>query len=170
MTVVLRVLSAVALAVSGYVHLHLAHRYGYPGTITGEQLFIAQGVTALVLAAAILVTGNRWVWAAGALLGLASFAAVMTYRYVDLGAIGPLPNMYDATWQPSPEKMLSAIAEITVPLCFVLAMAAGHARRNAARRGGDRDAQNRPDGGASVGFAAVPPAAGDRVDHGEPTA
>jgi len=170
MTVLLRVLSAGALAVSGYVHLHLAHRYGYPGTITGEQLFIAQGVTALVLAAAILVTGNRWVWAAGAALGLASFAAVMTYRYVDLGAIGPLPNMYDATWKPSPEKMLSAIAEITVPLCFVLAMAAGHLRRDVAGRGGDRDAQDGPDGGSAVGLVPVPPAARNGVDHGEPPA
>lgn len=168
MAVVLRVLSAVALAISGYVHLHLAHRYGYPGTITGTQMFLAQGVTALVLAAAVLVTGNRWVWAAGAALGLASFAAVMTYRYVDLGAIGPLPNMYDATWQPSPEKLLSAVAEITVPVCFVLYLLMGRmaASRDGRGRRGSRHAQDGPDGGA-VTFLSVTPAAGDGVDDGQ---
>jgi len=70
------------------------------------------------------VTGNRWVWAAGALLGLASFAAVMTYRYVDLGAIGPLPNMYDATWQPSPDKLLSALVEIALPVLWAVHLVA----------------------------------------------
>lgn len=167
MAVVLRVLTAAALAVSGYVHLHLAHLYGYPGTITGTQLFVAQGVTAFVLALAILVTGNRWLWAAGAALGLASFAAVMTYRYVDLGAIGPLPNMYDATWQPSPDKVVSAIAEISVPLWWALHVATSRRRGDLARRGSRRGAQLRPDRGAA-GLLPVTPAASDRVDHGEP--
>jgi hypothetical protein len=124
----LRVVAAAALGVSAYVHLHLAHLYPYPGTITGTQLFRAQGVTAIVIAVALLVTGNRWVWWAAALLGLASFGAVMLYRYVDLGAIGPLPNMYDATWQPSPDKLLSAVAELVVPVV-------GAARATFARRG-----------------------------------
>jgi len=120
---VLRVLAAAALGISAYVHLHLASRYAYPGTINGEDLFRAQGIVAAVVAVALLVTGNRWVWLAAAAIGLASFVAVMLYRYVDVGAIGPLPNMYDSTWQPLPEKLLSAIAEAAVPVLWLLDLA-----------------------------------------------
>ena len=117
--VTLRVLAAAALGVSAYVHLHLANTHAYPGTISGTDLFRVQGVTAAVVAAVLLVTGNRWAWVAAALVGLASFGAVMLYRYVDVGAIGPLPNMYDATWRPSPDKLLSALVEIAVPVLWV---------------------------------------------------
>ena len=130
--IVLRVLAAAALAVSAYVHLHLAHRYAYPGTINGTDLFRAQGVTAAVVAAVLLATGHRWAWLAAAAVGLASFAAVMLYRYVDVGAIGPLPNMYDATWQPSPDKLLSALAEAAVVVLSLAYLAA--ARRSSPAR------------------------------------
>jgi hypothetical protein len=43
-----------------------------------------------------------------------SLGAVMLYRYVNVGAIGPIPNMHDASWQPSPDKMASAVAEAAV--------------------------------------------------------
>lgn len=119
----LRVLAAAALGISAYVHLHVAHLYDYGSNLTGTQMFYAQGVVAAIVAVALLVTGNKWVWAAAALVGLVSFAAVMTYRYVDVGAIGPVPNMYDATWQPSPDKLLSAIAEISVPVWWLLHLA-----------------------------------------------
>lgn len=130
--IVLRVLAAAALAVSAYVHLHLAHRYAYPGTINGTDLFRAQGVTAALVAAVLLLTGHRWAWLAAAAVGLSSFAAVMLYRYVDVGAIGPLPNMYDATWRPSPDKLLSAVAEAAVVLLWLAHLAAG--RRGSAAR------------------------------------
>ena len=110
-TWVLRVLAAACLAISGYIHLHLASRYNYPGTITGTQLFDAQGTVALIAAVLLLVTDNRWVWVVAAIVGLASFAAVMSSRYLSIGAIGPLPDMRDASWQPSPDKPLSAIVE-----------------------------------------------------------
>jgi hypothetical protein len=116
---VLRVLGAAALGVSSYVHLHLADRYPYPGTITGTQLFYAQGIVAAVLGLALLLTGHRLVWIAAAALGVASFAAVMLYRYTDLGAIGPLPDMNDMTWQPSPDKLLSAVVEALLPLLWL---------------------------------------------------
>ena len=121
----LRVLATAALGVSAYVHLHLAHLYAYPGTISGTDIFRAQGATAIVVAVVLLATGHRWAWMAAALLGLASFGAVMLYRYVDVGAIGPLPNMYDATWQPSPDKLLSALVEIALPVLWVIHLVVG---------------------------------------------
>src|SRR3954449_8939665 len=122
---VLRVIAATCLGISAYVHLHLAHRYGFPGTISGETIFRVQGVVAATVAVLLLLTGNKWVWVAAALVGLASFAAVMLYRYVNVGAIGPLPNMYDATWAPSPDKLLSALVELALPLLWVVHVAVG---------------------------------------------
>jgi hypothetical protein len=43
------------------------------------------------------------------LVSAGGFAAVLVYQYVDIGAIGPLPNMYDPLRYP--EKTLSVWAE-----------------------------------------------------------
>ena len=141
--IVLRVLAAGCLGVSAYVHLHLASRYGYPGTISGETLFRVQGVVAAAVGVLLLVTGNKWVWVVAALVGLASFGAVVLYRYVDVGAIGPLPNMYDATWQPSPDKPLSALVEIAVPMLLLIDLVVRRSSTSPARR---RSAAPQPGG------------------------
>jgi len=109
--VVLRLLGAGALAISSYVHLHLAHLYTSLGdTITMGDLFYAEGAVAAAVALWVLATGNRWAWAAVLLVAAASFGAVMLYRYVNVGSIGPIPNMYDPYWAPI-EKSLSVIGE-----------------------------------------------------------
>jgi hypothetical protein len=40
-------------------------------------------------------------------VGASALAAVLLYRYVDLGPLGPLPDMYENTWQV-PGKLLSS--------------------------------------------------------------
>jgi hypothetical protein len=118
---VLRVLTVAALAISAYVHLHLAHLYTTLGdTITQGDLFRVQGVVAAAVAVWLLVTGQRLAWWAAGIVGAASFAAVMVYRYENIGAIGPIPNMHDASWQPSPDKMLSAVAEAAVVVLVLI--------------------------------------------------
>jgi hypothetical protein len=118
-----------ALAVSGVIHLRLAPNYPFPGTVTGTELFYLQGSVALALALALLVTNRPAVWAAAAMVGLGSFAAVMAYRYLDVGAIGPLPDMHDPTWQPLPDKPASAVAEaVVVALCALHLAARRRAR------------------------------------------
>ena len=127
---VLRVLMVACLGISAYVHLHLAHLYTTLGdTITMGQLFKVQGVVAAAVALWLLVTGSRFAWWAGAAVSAASFAAVMLYRYVDIGAIGPLPNMYDAAWQPSPDKLLSAIVEGAGVVLFLVWLLVSRPRR-----------------------------------------
>jgi hypothetical protein len=51
---------------------------------------------------------GSWVAAFG--VGASALGAVLVYRYVDVGALGPLPDMYENTWQVS-GKLLSAYAE-----------------------------------------------------------
>jgi hypothetical protein len=127
--VALRLIGAAALAISSYVHLHGAHFYTSLGnTITQGDLFYAQGAIAALVALWVLVTGNRWAWVAVAMVGIASFAAVMTYRYVDVGSIGPIPDMYEPTWQTS-DKLLSAYAEAAAFVAAAMALIRMRARR-----------------------------------------
>jgi len=67
------------------------------------------------------MTGNRWAWVAVALVGAASFAAVVVYRYVDVGSIGPIPNMYEPSWQTN-QKLLSAYAEAAAVVIAAIAL------------------------------------------------
>jgi hypothetical protein len=128
--VALRVFGAGTLAVSAYVHLHLAHVYRpLGGTITQGDLFYVQGSLAAAVALWVLVTGHRLAWLMVALVGAASFAAVMVYRYVNVGAIGPIPNMYEPTWLPSPDKALSAVAEAVAVVVAAVALLRARARR-----------------------------------------
>jgi len=120
--VVLRLLGAAALAISSYVHLHGAHFYTSLGnTITQADLFYAQGAVAAAVGLWVLLTGQRLAWVAAGLVGAGSFAAVMLYRYVNVGAIGPIPNMYEPTWQTN-EKLLSAYAEAAAVVIAVIAL------------------------------------------------
>lgn len=135
--VLLRLLVVAGLGISAYVHLHLAHLYrGVGDSITMADLFYVQGGVAIAVAAWLLVTGMRSAWWLAGVVGLASFAAVMVYRYVDVGVIGPIPNMYDASWQPAPDKLLSAVAEAAVA-ALVLGRLLIRGHRGGARRRAD---------------------------------
>lgn len=44
------------------------------------------------------------------IVAVSAFGAVMLYRYADVGALRPIPDMYEPTWAP-PGKLASAWAE-----------------------------------------------------------
>jgi hypothetical protein len=104
------VLTATGLLYDAKVHLHLADDYDVVGSgVTQGLLFRIEAAVAIGLAIAVLVSDHRLVWAAAGLTGLGGVLAVLLYRYVDVGAIGPIPNMYEPAWFP--EKLHSAYAE-----------------------------------------------------------
>jgi hypothetical protein len=106
------ILIAVAgLAIDAYVHFHLASAYSGVKTSTLSQgdLFRAEGAVALIAAAALLLRPRRYTAAFAFIVLAAGTAAVVVYRYVNVGAFGPFPNMYEPLWYG--EKTLSAIAE-----------------------------------------------------------
>ena len=106
------VLVAVAgLAIDAYVHFHLAPVYApiRSNVLNEGELFRAEATVAVMAAAALLVRPRRYTAALAFVVSAGGTAAVLVYAYVDVGAIGPLPDMYDPLWYA--EKTLSAVAE-----------------------------------------------------------
>ncbi len=108
----LGVATAVLLAIDAYVHFHDAHFYDAVATSTLSQgsLFRAQAAAAVVVGIALLVRPHPVVWAVAVLVTASAVGAVLLYRYVDVGALGPLPDMYEPTWAAA-GKLASAVAE-----------------------------------------------------------
>lgn len=99
------------LAVDAYVHFDLASSYDPVKTSTLSQgdLFRAQSVVAILAALLLLVRPRRWTAAIAAVVAGSALAAVLVYRYVDIGQLGPIPSMYEPNWYT--EKTMSAVAE-----------------------------------------------------------
>lgn len=120
-----RAVVAVGLGVDAYVHLHLASRYqlAAPDGIGGGTLFRVEGVLASTALLLVLIRPRAASYAFAALVALGGLAAVVLYRYVDVGAIGPVPSMYEPIWFP--EKSLSALAEAAAAAFAVVALLIG---------------------------------------------
>jgi hypothetical protein len=104
-----RVLVVAGLAVSGYVHFNLASPYAEAGGVINEGvLFNAEAVAALLAALVVAIYGNRASYLAAFAVTASAVAALLVSRYVDLGAIGPFPDLYDPVWFG--EKVLAAVA------------------------------------------------------------
>lgn len=114
---VLAAVTAVLLAVDAYVHLRYAPQYdSLKSSVMSEgTLFRIQGVVAIVLAVALLIWPRVITWVLALLVAGSAVVAVVLYTYVDVGPLGPLPNLYENTWRP-PGKVLSAVAETAAAL------------------------------------------------------
>lgn len=106
-----RVVCAVGLGVDAVVHWQLAADYqlAAPGGIGQGNLFRIEAVTAVLVAAVVLVSGARVAFAAALLVAASAVGAVLLYRYVDVPAFGPIPSMYEPIWFV--KKTVSAVAE-----------------------------------------------------------
>ena len=101
----LRLLTVAGLAIDAYVHADLA---GIEIHTEGVLFALEAGASSLA-ALLVLATGTRLAYAFAFVVAVSAFAAIMVYRYIDVGAIGPIPNMYEPVWFH--EKTMAAIAE-----------------------------------------------------------
>jgi hypothetical protein len=110
---VVSVATAALLAIDAYVHFDDAGLYdfGAGAAFTQGSLFRAQASVAVVVAIALLVRPGRLSWALALLVSASAAGAVLLYTYVDVGKLGPLPNMYEPTWA-LPGKRASGVAEL----------------------------------------------------------
>lgn len=100
---VLRVVTAAALAVSAYIHVDLARRvHGLSAEqLTVGDLFLGQAVAATSAALALLLRPGRLTWALAALVGFGSLAPLVLTVYVAVPAVGPFPAIYEPGWYPA---------------------------------------------------------------------
>ena len=124
MTPAVRLLTAVALAVSAWVHLDLSSSPYYAGgQLTLGALFLGQAVVAAVVALWVLARPSRAAYAAAAGVAAASSAALVLSTYVRLPQVGPFPVLYEPVWYA--DKVVAAVAAGVA----LLAALAGLARR-----------------------------------------
>lgn len=121
--VALTTIVVAGLGVDAWVHLHLAAQYDgvRSSALSQGDLFRAEGSVA-VLAAVALIVRPRWYSAVFALLvAAAGVAAVLVLRYVDVGAFGPFPDMYEPVWYA--QKVQSVWGEgVAAAAALVLAL------------------------------------------------
>ena len=127
---VLAVVTAALLGVDAFVHLHYAHSYDQfkSSTMSEGTLFRIQGVVAIVVGLAVLIWPGVLTWILSLLVAGSAVVAVTLYTYVDVGALGPLPDLYEHTWSP-PGKVLSAVAELIAAILSIVGLTVALRRR-----------------------------------------
>ena len=126
---VLRVLGALALGCSAWVHARIAA--GRPplvadGEVTLSGLFVAQAVAATLVVVWVLAAGSRLAWLAFGLVALGSFAALLLSVYVRIPSIGPFPVIYEPVWYA--DKYLAAASAAVAVVVAAVALALATAR------------------------------------------
>lgn len=111
MGLILRLLVAAGLAADAVVHWRFAPEMAFVqgGAVDGDLLFRLQAAAAGVVAAVILVAAARWAYALAFLVAASAVGALLLYYYVDVGALGPLPDMHEPVWYA--EKTVSLVGE-----------------------------------------------------------
>ena len=101
-----------ALGVDAYVHATSGFLYepNTGGIITEASIFYAEATAAGLVAVLLLLRPTRFSWLIALAVSASALGAVVLYRYVDVGSIGPIPDLYEPSWQV-PGKLLSAYAE-----------------------------------------------------------
>jgi hypothetical protein len=116
----LRLVTVAGLVVDAVVHFQLAS--SQPPSPSGQLgqtfLFNAEGVASVIAALLVLAFGARWAYLVAVVVAGSALAAVLQSRYIDIGAIGPLPDLYEPEWYFT--KALTTIAE-AVALAAALA-------------------------------------------------
>jgi hypothetical protein len=138
------------LALDAYVHLDLASGYdGVKSSVLSQgDLFRAEAALAILAAVALLLRPRRYTALFALLVAAGGVAAVLVYAHVDVGAFGPIPDMYEPIWYTEKTQSLwgEAIAALAALALLIVVhlqtRSAAHARpaglpvRTRARRAG----------------------------------
>ncbi|MEV5482728.1 MULTISPECIES: hypothetical protein [Streptomyces] len=113
-----RVLAAAGLAVDAAVHARVAAQYdAVTATIGQGTLFRVEAVLAAIAALLVLVwrrpAADIFAW----LVATGGLALLLLYTYVDVGTLGPVPNMYERAW--TGDKKIAALAQAVAVLATV---------------------------------------------------
>lgn len=116
----LRIATAAALGIDAAVHASDASGYdAVKATISQGQLFRVEAAVAIAAGLLVLIRPRPISWIIAFLVAASALATVLLYRYVDVGQLGPIPDMYENTWSV-PGKLLSVYAEAAAVVLSVL--------------------------------------------------
>jgi hypothetical protein len=105
-----RLIAVVGLGIDAYVHLDLASTYSEAEAPISEGiLFRAEAVLALLTALALILSARRLSFLLGFVVSASALTLMLVSRYVDLGSLGPFPDLYDPVWFA--EKLWAAFGE-----------------------------------------------------------
>jgi hypothetical protein len=109
-------LTAVAgMGIDAYVHLDLASTYSEAQAPINEGiLFRTEAVLALLTALTLVTSARRLPFVLGLAVSASALTLMLVSRYVDLGPLGPFPDLYDPVWFP--EKLWAAGGEAAASL------------------------------------------------------
>lgn len=105
----MRLLTAAGLGVDAGIHADLAASQPPNGDINQIDLFYFEAALASLAALLVLVSAARLAYAFAFLVAASALGVVVLYRYVDVGPLGPLPDMYEPFWYAT--KIATSIAE-----------------------------------------------------------
>ncbi|MFJ8698477.1 hypothetical protein ACUJ8N_19935 [Streptomyces sp. ESR1.13] len=113
-----RVIAAAGLAVDAYLHAYLADRYdAIASSVSQGTLFRLEAALAALAAVLVLfwrrLPGDLF----AALVAAGGLALLLVYRYVNVGELGPIPDMYEPTWYG--EKKATVVAEAVASLALL---------------------------------------------------
>ena len=116
---VLRVLAAAGLAVDAEIHARLADQYDpVTESISQGTLFRLEAALAALAALLVLVWRSRLADLFALAVSLGGLAVLLIYRYIDVGVLGPFPDMYEPLWFT--DKTVVAIAEAVSALMALI--------------------------------------------------
>jgi len=134
---VLVAVTVAGLAVDAYVHISLASAYDpVRGTVSQGQLFRIEALAAMVCALFLLLRPGRLTAAVAAALAGGGLVALVLLRYVDVGSLGPFPDMYEPLWYT--KKSWTAIAQAAATAAAI-ALAVQGPRSTAPKGGAEQD-------------------------------
>jgi hypothetical protein len=118
----LRVLTAGMLVTDAVIHVQLAGRYDLNATggLSQGDLFRIESGVAVLAAGLILVTAHRAAWAVALVTTASAAVAVLVSRYVEIGQLGPVPDMFEPYWYG--QKVVAALAEAVGTVAAVVGL------------------------------------------------
>lgn len=128
----LRVIVAAGLVVDAQIHWKLRSAYDAikSSTVSQGDLFRVEAVLALVAAVLVLVVRKPITALVAVAIAGGGLVPLLVYRYYDIGAIGPLPSMYEPAWFPDKTHTAIAQAVAAAAALVLVAMALLRARRS----------------------------------------
>ena len=106
------------LSIDAYVHLDLAPTYAEAQAAINEGiLFRAEAILALLAALTLITSARRLPLVLGLAISASALTLMLVSRYVNLGPLGPFPDLYDPVWFP--EKLWAAGGEAAAGVASV---------------------------------------------------